>query len=460
MQSQEWFTFHADGLSGKELSRFEAVVRANNREFQKEVCLSTALLRKLADLARDHHESAPVALLMDFTDGDADTSYPDAIVHLRFKPVRYDNKCWEVANQGTQAYIAALSNVRANAPEPPSEASSWLKDYLNSESESLSRFSAWVQDLAWPRPWNYLLTVSANPMHASGLRGAALAIYSRELPQDLRVLTYVLRSAGLAAYHLDAALTFDDFWAFADPSHWGHGISDDCENGSLSSGAVFAREAIRMFSLEGIEPIETGVLSNSSHPCLEAAYESMKGCWASVNGEPGYPIRLGTVALLLSLVAKKCGLPMQVAIDPCWAKFPLLRGSELSDRATHDATRRSVLEQVYELFLACNDDGRCNHMVVDTSNGCCLRAYFKAKAEGSADELRERLRAHRAAIIGAVGSCERVLHRTSLALCRFELLSGLDVVIHSSGEWNCKPGTLEVAVTSEQFVLSFNSVET
>lgn len=462
IDGQEWFTFYADNIRGEALQRFGAVVRANDERLQHSVYLSTSLLRDLAEVAKSQGKVAPLALLLDFS-GDRIEIGDDrhaATVPLYFKPASKDHGCWK--SLGTQtgdqdAYVAALNTA---ACAPPQATVEWIADYLGTHEDRLRRFSAWVQDLEWPRTWNYLLAISANPVHVGhGQRGAAVLVYLKQSPQDLDSTVLMFRSAAVAAYELESELTFKTLWEFLTGDSWGHGIGDLYGNTRVKCGRVFAQEASKYFGLNLEEVNEGDVPNADSHPHLYAAYQAARGFVAvKQSGDDGYDVRLGTIALLLLFLARKRRHQVDLSFDASWSTAKVLPRRGSGSRRRTPRFRRAILEEFYRLFSYCEDDGSIRSVrATNTGERWLLCAKFNPKPNGSADDLKQHLEERHKQMIN--GHVWEEGHRTSLSLCRIEMLSGLDVVI-GNAEPQAGPHILYFGITEDAATITLTSLPT
>ena len=234
--------------------------------------------------------------------------------------------------------------------------------------------------------------------------------------------------------------TFEDFWRFVKPDKWSHTAKDPLPNKQRVLGGVeLANEAAKQFLLKGIMESDS---PDAGGFLVDAAYESMKGCWAGSidekgNRSDGYQIRLGTIAFVLAFVAKKncwkLTVPLNVSSDCSDTAY----GPALKDWTDHEGSRpyevelrKAILNALYDFFL----EQRGCYDVMWENNALVL--FFPGKAGHNLATLEKAVHARHAELCRGARSLvglekrekEEAKHTSSDALARLELLSGVGLV--------------------------------
>jgi hypothetical protein len=225
---QEWLSFYADDLADDRLTRFITVASVNAAHpkiAQESIYLSTALLHDLA--ANTDGSAPPVALLMTFGSKAPHTVH-ESIIPISFTPLNdgcsfYTKLCNASVTSGAaippahldSSVVTKYLNAISAAPgQAPTCKVSWVASHIGTQEGRLKAFSAWVQDLAQPMPWDRILTISASPPQSTlGLHGAAIIIYLRRGKDvgDLHSSVLGFRAGALATYEVKSVLSVDEF---------------------------------------------------------------------------------------------------------------------------------------------------------------------------------------------------------------------------------------------------------
>ncbi len=227
-------------------------------------------------------------------------------------------------------------------------------------------------------------------------------------------------------------LTFDDLWEFLAETSWGHGIDDALGDAAgIISGFHFAQQGSNYLQLD-LEPVtQSCIPKQTTHPKLYAAYEAAKGAL------PGRELRLGTIILVVSFLAKQHSAT-SVSISEEMGTAPLLWGRRQLD----PFIKKEILRSLCGLLSTCWADGPWTGVNCYRLSGrLVLDVNFEAKAGGTARDLEAALRARR---VNPGLLVEKQHGMTSFWLHQVEYWSGLEVMMNQEVE--SRPGQLVVKV--------------